>query len=202
MSPVHFRDGLAGVGPVRRVRRFEWVTSGRRPGDVRPVVVTGNELASVVSPGQRFQLLTGDVGLNGGSGRAVPQDDQATRVPDQDLLVFSRMDQQSLDGARIDFEIFWRVLHDDVLVDDVFVDGKVGEVEHVDVATLGAEENLFVLEVVAQDGDLLQSTVQSDGFLFLQKQNKNIFTCLKRNFFNEFLIGIQFHFKDERTTEW
>jgi hypothetical protein len=40
---------------------------------------------------------------------------------------------------------------------------------------------LFVLEVVAQDGDLLQSTVQSDGFLFLQKQNKNIFTCLKRN---------------------
>jgi hypothetical protein len=61
---------------------------------------------------------------------------------------------------------------------------------------------LFVLEVVAQDGDLLQSTVQSDGFLFLQKQNKNIFSCLKRNFFNEFLIGIQFHFKDERTTEW
>jgi hypothetical protein len=58
---------------------------------------------------------------------------------------------------------------------------------------------LFVLEIVAQDGDLLQATLQSDSFLFLQK-NKNIFSIFmlhvyREKFSNNFLLDFNFTLK-------
>ena len=169
VSPVNASDGLARVRAVGGVGRLERVTSGRRPGDVRAVVVAGNELAAVVPPSQRLELLRRDVGVHGRSRRAVPEDDEAARVADQDLFGLPRMDQKSLDGSRIDLEVFRRVLHHDVLVDDVLVDGEAAEVEDVDVAALGAEEDLLVDAIVAEDRDLLQSTLKPNFFLLLEK---------------------------------
>jgi hypothetical protein len=57
------RDGLARIRPVRGVWRLQGVTSGRRPGDIGSVIVTGNELASVVPPSKGLQLLRRDVRL-------------------------------------------------------------------------------------------------------------------------------------------
>ena len=169
VSPVNAGDGLARVGAVRGVGRFKRVTSCGRPRDVGAVVVAGHELTSVVPPSQRLELLGRDVRVNRRRRRTVPEDDEAAGVADQDLFGLARMDQKSLDGSGIDLEVLRRVLHHDVLVNDVLVDGEAAEVEDVDVAALGAEKDLLVDAIVAEHRDLLQPTLKSNFFLLLER---------------------------------
>ena len=122
MRPMDVSDGLARIRPVRSVGWLKRVSSRRRPGHVRAVVVTGNELASVVPPRQRLELLTRDVSLHRWRHWSIPQDNKTARVTDQNFIGLARMNKECLNSTRIDLEVLWRVLHHDVLVNDVLVD--------------------------------------------------------------------------------
>ena len=87
-----------------------------RPKYVGPVVVDGDELAFVPPPRQTLQLLVGHESLDGGAGAgSVPQDDQASRVPDQQQVRVGGVQQQAFHSPRVHFEVVGSTLNHNVL---------------------------------------------------------------------------------------
>ena len=117
VRPLDLGDGLAGVRPVRRVGRLERLRAAplRGPDDVGAVVVRRHELAAVVAPRQRLELLRRHVRLQRRLRLAVPQDDQAPRVADEEAAELVWLHQKGLHGAGVHLEVLGRPLHGLVL---------------------------------------------------------------------------------------